>query len=207
MDATVRPISDWYQERVYPGIASTWLSRFRYGRLMGMSSTVAPLRTRPPARRDPDELRRAELSAFLRSRRERIAPAQVGVPAAGRRRTPGLRREEVAQLAGVGVTWYTWLEQGRDIKVSDQVLEAIARTLLLDRDERTHLFRLAGSSDTSIARECAAVSAQLHTTLAKLEPYPACVTNGKYDVLAYNRTYGRLVSDLDALPIEDRNCM
>ena len=171
------------------------------------TAAVSPLRSRTPTRRDPDELRRAELAAFLRSRRERIAPAQVGVTIAGRRRTPGLRREEVAQLAGVGVTWYTWLEQGRDIKVSDQVLEAIARTLLLDRDERTHLFRLAGSSDTAMAKECAAVSAQLHATLAKLEPFPACVMNGKYDILAYNRVYGRLVSDLDALPIEDRNCI
>ena len=82
---------------------------------------------------DRDTVRRSELSAFLRSRRERITPAQAGLPASGRRRTPGLRREEVAQLAGVGVTWYTWLEQGRDIKVSDQVLEAISRTLMLDR--------------------------------------------------------------------------
>jgi transcriptional regulator with XRE-family HTH domain len=170
-----------------------------------MTTAVSPPRAPTPGRRDPDELRRAELSAFLRSRRERIAPAQVGVTIAGRRRTPGLRREEVAQLAGVGVTWYTWLEQGRDIKVSDQVLEAIARTLLLDRDERAHLFRLAGSSDTAMAKECAAVSEQLHATLAKLEPFPACVMNGKYDILAYNRVYARLVSNLDAMPIEDRN--
>ena len=69
--------------------------------------------TRPASQ--PDEIRRAELAAFLRSRRERISPQQVGVSPLGRRRTPGLRREEVAQLAGVGVTWYTWLEQGRDI--------------------------------------------------------------------------------------------
>ncbi len=70
----------------------------------------------------PDELRRRELGEFLRSRRERIAPQQVGVTYNGRRRTPGLRREEVAQLSAVGVTWYTWLEQGRDIHVSEQVL-------------------------------------------------------------------------------------
>ncbi|HEU5007687.1 MAG TPA: helix-turn-helix transcriptional regulator [Jatrophihabitantaceae bacterium] len=171
------------------------------------TAAVSSLRPRTPTRRDPDELRRAELSAFLRSRRERLAPAQVGVTAVGRRRTPGLRREEVAQLAGVGVTWYTWLEQGRDIKVSDQVLEAIARTLLLDRDERAHLFRLAGSSDTAMAKECAAVSPQLHATLARLEPFPACVINGKSDILAYNRVYARLISDLDAIPIEERNCL
>ena len=80
--------------------------------------------------------RRAELAAFLRSRRERISPEQVGLPPGARRRTPGLRREEVAQLAGVGVTWYTWLEQGRQINASAQVLGAVARTLRLDQAER-----------------------------------------------------------------------
>src|SRR3954469_10060604 len=86
---------------------------------------------------------RAELAAFLRSRRARITPADVGLPPGFRRRTPGLRREELAQLAGVGVTWYTWLEQGRAINASVQVLDAIARTLRLDEAEREHLYRLA----------------------------------------------------------------
>ena len=85
--------------------------------------------------------RRAELAAFLRSRRERITPEQAGLPPGPRRRTPGLRREEVAQLSGVGVTWYTWLEQGRRINASPQVLGAVARTLLLDQAEREHLFQ------------------------------------------------------------------
>ncbi len=169
-----------------------------------MSAT--PLRAGPSIR-DTDEVRRLELAAFLRSRRERIAPEQVGVTHSGRRRTPGLRREEVAQLAGVGVTWYTWLEQGRDIKVSDQVLEAIARTLMLDRDERAHLFTLAGSTDQQMAIECAAVSPQMRAALAKFDPYPACIQNGKYDLLAYNRVYSRLVGNIDDLPLESRNCM
>ena len=82
------------------------------------------------------EGRRHELASFLRSRRERISPEQVGLPPGRRRRTPGLRREEVAQLAAVGVTWYTWLEQARDIQVSGQVADAIARALMLDRIER-----------------------------------------------------------------------
>jgi transcriptional regulator with XRE-family HTH domain len=171
-----------------------------------MSTAVTPLPSGAPVS-NADEIRRAELSGFLRSRRERIAPEQVGVTHSGRRRTPGLRREEVAQLAGVGVTWYTWLEQGRDIKVSDQVLEAIARTLGLDRDERSHLFTLAGSASQQIATDCAAVSPQLRAALTKFEPYPACVQNGKYDLLAYNRTYAHLVGNLDDHPIEARNCM
>jgi transcriptional regulator with XRE-family HTH domain len=163
-----------------------------------MTTTLAP----------EDEIRRAELAAFLRSRRERIAPEQAGVTPLGRRRTPGLRREEVAQLAGVGVTWYTWLEQGRDIKVSEQVLEAIARTLMLDRDERSHLLSLAGAVDQQVvADKCAAVPPQLRTMIKQLEPFPASVINAKYDILAYNSTYARLVVDLDAVPPEERNCM
>src|SRR5690242_2350203 len=90
--------------------------------------------------RNRDEARRGELAAFLRNRRERLSPQDLGLLTSGRRRTPGLRREEVAQLAGVGVTWYTWLEQGREITPSAQVLDAIARTLRLDGHERTHLF-------------------------------------------------------------------
>ena len=92
--------------------------------------------------------RRAELAAFLRSRRERISPEQAGLPWL-RRRTPGLRREEVAPLAGVGVTWYTWLEQGRAINASAQVLSAVAQTLKLDQAELAHLFRLADVASTS----------------------------------------------------------
>ena len=83
-----------------------------------------------------ETLRRHELAAFLRSRRERVTPEDAGLPSGYRRRTAGLRREEVAQLSGVGVTWYTWLEQGRPIRASVQVLEAVARTLRLDAIER-----------------------------------------------------------------------
>src|ERR1700730_8124754 len=90
-----------------------------------------------------EEMRRQELSDFLRTRRARIAPADVGLPTARRRRTPGLRREEVALLAGIGVTWYTWLEQKRPIKVSGGILDNLARVLRLDPIERKQLFRLA----------------------------------------------------------------
>ncbi len=157
---------------------------------------------------DPDAVRRSELSAFLRSRRERVTPAQVGLPAGGRRRTPGLRREEVAQLAGVGVTWYTWLEQGRDIKVSDQVLDAISRSLMLDRDERAHLYTLAGSGEQpTVATDCAELTPAVRTMLDKFMPYPACVQNGKYDLLAWNPAYSQLIGNIDALAPDDRNCM
>ena len=156
---------------------------------------------------DPDTVRRSELSAFLRSRRERITPAQAGLPAIGRRRTPGLRREEVAQLAGVGVTWYTWLEQGRDIKVSDQVLEAISRTLMLDRDERAHLYTLAGASEQAAGTDCAELTPAVRAMLDKFLPYPATVQNGKYDLLAWNTAYRWLIRDVESIPAEERNCM
>src|SRR5690242_13029260 len=90
-----------------------------------------------------DQERRKELAQFLRTRRERISPEAVGLPGGSRRRTPGLRREELALVAGIGVTWYTSLEQGRDIRVSPQVLQSLARVLDLDAAERNHLFLLA----------------------------------------------------------------
>ncbi|WP_079138150.1 helix-turn-helix transcriptional regulator [Actinacidiphila rubida] len=152
-------------------------------------------------------VRRRELASFLRSRRERISPDQVGLPPGRRRRTPGLRREEVAQLAAVGVTWYTWLEQAREIQVSGQVADAIARALMLDTTERQHLFTLAGTADPHPHLDCPGMSPAVRAMLDQLEPLPAAVVNSRYDIVAYNRTYGRLVSDLDALPREDRNLM
>src|SRR5690242_18749886 len=120
--------------------------------------------------------RRAELAAFLRSRRERITPEQAGLPPGLRRRTPGLRREEVAQLSGVGVTWYTWLEQGRPINASEQVLDAIARTLRLDRAERDHLFRLADSAPgRQQPFEDCPLDPELAVILEALDPLPAVI--------------------------------
>ncbi|MFF3610625.1 helix-turn-helix transcriptional regulator [Streptomyces sp. NPDC002580] len=154
------------------------------------------------------EIRRNELATFLRSRRERITPEQVQLPRGRRRRTPGLRREEVAQLSAVGVTWYTWLEQARAIQVSEQVLDALARTLLLDTSERAHLFQLAGAVDPSPAARCAVITPALRQILTRLEPVPACIQNSRYDILAYNRTYARLMmGDLDTIPPADRNCV
>ncbi|MEV7982491.1 helix-turn-helix transcriptional regulator [Streptomyces sp. NPDC086519] len=164
-----------------------------------------PRPTAAPAR--GADVRRHELAAFLRSRRERITPEEMGLPRGTRRRTPGLRREEVAQLSAVGVTWYTWLEQARDIQVSVQVLDALARTLRLDGSERAHLFQLAEAVDPTPAASCTGVTPALQEILSSLEPLPASVQNSRYDILAYNRTYARLMGDLDAVPPEDRNSM
>lgn len=152
----------------------------------------------------PDS-RRTELADFLRSRRERISPEDVGLPAGGRRRTPGLRREEVALLAGVGVTWYTWLEQGRDINASVQVLEAIARTLRMDAQERWHLFQLAGVTLVAPGRECPGATPGLQRMLDQLDPFPAVVLSPRWDIVAYNRGYNWMGGDIDSIDPGERN--
>ncbi|HEV2374030.1 MAG TPA: helix-turn-helix transcriptional regulator [Streptosporangiaceae bacterium] len=161
---------------------------------------------RPPLA-DERNMRRHELAGFLRSRRERITPEDVGLPPAPRRRTPGLRREEVATLAGVGVTWYTWLEQGRDINASPQVLDAVARTLLLDPHEREHLFRLADLPDGNGHSDCQAVPPTVQVLLDKLDPYPAVARNARFDILAFNDAYESLVGPLAGRPFEERNTL
>jgi transcriptional regulator with XRE-family HTH domain len=167
--------------------------------------SVEPTPITWPASTNGTETRRRELGSFLRSRRERIRPEEIGLHSFRRRRTPGLRREEVAQLAGVGVTWYTWLEQGRDINPSAQVLDAIARTLQLDPHEHSHLFTLAGVASTTIADDCFALCPTLQPLIDQLEPFPAAVVNSRLDLLAYNRVYGSFFPDLETIPIEDRN--
>ncbi|MEU6066099.1 MULTISPECIES: helix-turn-helix transcriptional regulator [Streptomyces] len=134
--------------------------------------------------------RRPELATFLRSRRARVTPADVGMPPGLRRRTPGLRREEVAQLSGVGVTWYTWLEQGRPINASAQVLDAVARTLRLDPPEREHLYRLAEVPfDAAPEMPTRTVGPEVQGIIDALDPLLAVVYNSRYDILAANPPY------------------
>src|SRR5712691_11882197 len=152
--------------------------------------------------------RRDELAAFLRSRRERITPEDVGLPGGHRRRTAGLRREEVAQLAGVGVTWYTWLEQGRPIRASVQVLEAVARTLRLDAVERQHLFRLAEVPDTAAAEDsCQLLRPEIQAILDGLSPMPASVLTERFDILAWNAAYAVLFPRTAEVPASERNTL
>jgi transcriptional regulator with XRE-family HTH domain len=153
--------------------------------------------------------RRTELAAFLRARRERIAPEDVGLPPGTRRRTAGLRREELAQLAGVGVTWYTWLEQGRPINASVQVLNAVATILRLDATERAHLFRLAdvpGAVPT--AAECGdcPLPPAVQQILDSI-PLPAAVHTERFDVIAWNAIYASLFHRITEAPPGERNTM
>ncbi len=150
--------------------------------------------------------RLSELGAFLRSRRARVTPDDVGIAPGFRRRTPGLRREEVSQLAGVGLTWYTWLEQGRDIHVSSQVLCTIARALRLEPAERVHLFRLAGHEPPAGFAEQGIRPAHLRV-LEQWEPFPAHISGWRWDVLAWNRAASAVFGDYGTLPEGRRNLL
>jgi transcriptional regulator with XRE-family HTH domain len=150
--------------------------------------------------------RRDDLAEFLRARRAAVHPEDVGLPSGGRRRTPGLRREEVALLAGVSVSWYTWLEQGRPINVSLDVLDALARVLRLDDAEHAHLLALAGHPGKPATHagpeEAPDWAVRL---LAVVDPCPAYVLGPRWDYLAWNAAHRRLFPDIDTLPPEERN--
>jgi transcriptional regulator with XRE-family HTH domain len=156
---------------------------------------------------DASPRRRSELASFLRSRRERLDPEVLGLPTGTRRRTPGLRREEVAQLAGVGVTWYTWLEQGRQINASVQVLDAVARTLRLDPAETEHLYQLADVPAVPAVTGCRRLDPEVQAVLDGLDPLPASVVNGRSDILAWNHAYALLFPFLVNLPDDKRNSL
>ncbi len=153
------------------------------------------------------EQRRAELGEFLKARRARLSPGDFGMPRGSRRRTPGLRREEVALLAGVGVTWYTWLEQGRQINASTQVLDAVARTLRLDRVEREHLYRLAEA--TPLRTECSrqAVPDTIREIVDSLDPLPASLVNSRFDILLSNDASEELFWEWHSLPCVHKNTL
>ncbi|MBA2678668.1 MAG: helix-turn-helix domain-containing protein [Ktedonobacteraceae bacterium] len=155
-----------------------------------------------------DEQRRQDLADFLRTRRMRLLPEQVGLISGGRRRTPGLRREEVAQLANVGVSWYTLLEQGRDIHPSSEVLQSIADALQLTPDERHHLFLLADQQhpvDTHASHE--QVSPALHRVLDALNPVPAYVIGHCWDYLAWNTSAEHVLLLSESVPPYDYNAV
>lgn len=149
---------------------------------------------------------RQELADFLRTRRARLRPSDAGLLNGTRRRTPGLRREEVALLANIGVTWYTRLEQGAPINVSPAVLASIADALQLTEHEREHLFVLAGHrpADAGVA-ETEHVSEVLQRVLDALDPYPAVIRGRRYDVLAWNRAAVEIFGDYGAMDKWHRN--
>ena len=159
-----------------------------------------------------DPSRRSELAAFLKSRRARLSPADVGLPAdsePGRRRTPGLRREEVAELSGVGLTWYTWLEQGRNIPASPQVVGALARALRLSADEHRHLRDLAGLPPSVPADSPGddGVPARLQRLVDAVAPNAASIYDVHFDYVVWNEPYRRIRHDPAGLAVDRRNLL
>jgi transcriptional regulator with XRE-family HTH domain len=141
------------------------------------------------------ERRRQELADFLRTKRASLQPEDVGLPDGGRRRTPGLRREEVALLAGVGTTWYTWLEQGRDVRASLDVLEAVSRALQLTAAERAHVILLGrGEQAPPCKAPAEKVSPTLRRLVENLGPGPAYLLGRRWDYLAWNKSFERVFS-------------
>jgi transcriptional regulator with XRE-family HTH domain len=135
---------------------------------------------------------RGELSDFLKSRRAKLSPEDVGLPNGTRRRAQGLRREEVASLAGVGLTWYTWFEQGRDIRVSPDFLENVSRALQLTGAERRHLFVLLKQDTTAASVPERKVSPALQRMLDGMPSRPAYIRTARWDVIAWNKAAARL---------------
>jgi hypothetical protein len=150
--------------------------------------------------------RREALADFLRKRRAFLAPADVGLPPSVRRRTPGLRREEVAQLANIGTSWYVWLEQGRDIHPSAQVLESLAQALRLTPTERRHLYLLAGQPLPPHATPSEErISPLLQQMLSDLNPTPAYVLGRRWNWLAWNKAAEWVFAISAASPPYERN--
>jgi len=150
--------------------------------------------------------RREALAAFLRTRRARLQPADVGLPSRSRRRTAGLRREEVAELANIGVSWYTLLEQGHDVHPSRHVLESLAQALRLSTAEEQHLFLLAGQERLSkMLVEEEQVTPALQRVVDALNPHPAFVIGRRWDVLTWNRSADLLFHFHEPCPPHSRN--
>jgi transcriptional regulator with XRE-family HTH domain len=149
-----------------------------------------------------------ELAAFLRSRRERLDPRDFDLPSRRQsRRTPGLRREEVAELAGVSIDYVVRLEQGRGLRPSAEVVEALSRALRLAPDERAYLFDLARQRPRSTEKPATVAEPPLARLVDDLSPLPAMLMNHRYDILSWNAEMARLLLDFDGLPPAQRNAM
>jgi transcriptional regulator with XRE-family HTH domain len=158
---------------------------------------------RKPAR-PPIDRQRAE---FLRSCRARIKPSDLGLPEPQRRRTEGLRREDVAALSGVSVAWYTWLEQGRQMRVSDEVLERICHTFRLSEDERVYLFSLVQQRPPRLQHDAGQVAPPEVVRMIEAAAFPAVILNLRWDPLAWNALNSILLRDYSVLPPGQRNLL
>lgn len=154
------------------------------------------------------QIRLQALSVFLKNQRAKLNPEALGFPAGTRRRTPGLRREEVAQLAGVSTTWYTWLEQGRDVKASASVLDCIATALQMNADERKYLHSLAfesGSEPVPPRQEPVQLSPSLRKIITELAYCPVIVSDRMCNIVGWNPAAAYVFLDFAQIPPEERN--
>jgi len=157
---------------------------------------------------DNTKQRYKELGDFLKIRRAKILPSQVGLPEGTRRRTPGLRREEIASLAGVGLTWYTWIEQGRPIQVSTQVLESLARVLMLDKQEAIHLYTLAQlAPPTNFPTYNETVNPMLQHVLDSLQFSPSTIMDAYWNVITWNKAATEILLDYSKINVYKRNAL
>src|ERR1700723_790321 len=148
-----------------------------------------------------------QLGNYLKDRRAKLDPTAFGFSLT-RRRTPGLRREEVAQRANVSATWYTWLEQGRGGAPSAEVLNRIARALMLTDVEREHLFLLGLGRPPEVRYHASeGVTPRLQRVLDSLDVSPALVKTATWDIVAWNRAASVVLADYAALPVEQRNVL
>lgn len=155
---------------------------------------------------EKENYRYKEIGDFLKTRRAKMLPSFVGLPATEHRRTPGLRREEVAQLAGVGLTWYTWLEQGRPIHVSASVLESLSRVFMLDKHERMHLYLLANQPlPADVPEQQASLNPMLQNVLDSLVLCPSLITDQRWNVIAWNKEASLLFGDFTRMNARERN--
>lgn len=156
---------------------------------------------------DSKNQRNKELGCFLKTRREKILPSQVGLSDKSRRRTSGLRREEVAMLAGIGVTWYTWLEQGRPIQVSASVLSSVARVLMLNDYETSYVFELAQLAPIKAVQPIKTIQPMFQNVLDSLIYSPSTILDKYWNVIAWNRASSVVFIDFSKIHITNRNLM
>jgi PAS domain-containing protein len=155
-----------------------------------------------------EQQRLQELKDFLLTRRQRLSPELMSLPVGEKRRTPGLRRTEVAQLAGISVDWYTWLEQGRPITVSSQVLESLTQALCLDNSEREYLFFLAlQQPPPQRAPVNSAVSTRVQSFLDSLDTNPVYVTGERWDIVAWNEAACAVFGNFEQMSTRERNAV
>lgn len=157
---------------------------------------------------DQEEKRR-ELGKFLKSRRSRLTPEQFGLPVGPRRKVQGLRREELAQIAGIGLTWYTWLEQGKSIQVSTQVLECLVTVMQLNAEERNHLYKLALGQLP--VEQTASIEESLipivQNFMNEYQRCPAYVTDQRWDILLWNKAGEQVFGNFEKMDKKERNAI